>query len=755
MRKNYFYLAFAMMLFAVKGYSQAPCATDEMHKLYKQQHPEIAEYEKQLNESIAAFIAGRSNAGIVASKTTATHSDTDYYDIPVVVHIVHNYGSELVKDSIVYGMIRDLNTFYSAQNNLAPIIQPFKKYIGNAKIRFHLATKDPLGNPTTGITHRLSYLTYGGDDQAKFDLWPPHNYYNIWSENVIGRGTTSGIVLAYSTFPSSAEAFPYNDGVISRADRLLDVTTIPHESGHYFDLLHPWNSGTGVGEVCGDDEVDDTPPTKGHFSVCGSAQLYDTTCAVNYYKIYVSASGLADSLVNYPDTTNTQNVMDYSDCPQVMLTKGQVWRMRAALNNVIGGRNNLWDSTNLAATGALATAPDLQPIADFVPRQAVTATAPIAYFTFPDVNLYFTNKSWRDTVTKVSWSFSNGASKPTYDATGYAALNNSVDVKFSEPGWVSVKMDVTGNNSGTSSTTFDKAVYVTENAGVSGVGYLQEFNEGGDREKWPMFNYYNNNFKWKYANVGVFDNSSVMYEGFDSRSGLDLLTGSPKGDFDDLFSVPFDLSAYASGECNLNFHYSSASRTSSSDNISDTLIIEYSTGKRHVWSNLATLGKGKLINKGAVSTSYVPSSFADWSAMTIPIPAAARTPYTVFRFRYRPGVFKGATSGSTGNNFYMDRVHVSQWIADVSTVKMGNIDVKVVPNPTHGDAYIVVKDVINSSVDIVISDITGKVVYRTSEQLQSNGSKILIPQQAIATKGVYLVQTTTGSQVNTQKLVVY
>ncbi|MCF8450285.1 MAG: zinc-dependent metalloprotease [Taibaiella sp.] len=757
MKKNYLSLVLALMLVASRGFAQAPCATDEMHKFYKQQNPAVQVYEDQLNKSIKAFIAAQVNAGKFASKTTATRSDTDFYDIPVVVHIIHNYGGENLKDSNIYAMIAHLNKFYNKQSALSTIIEPFKKYIGNAKMRFHLATIDPLGNPTKGITKRISYLTYGGDDQAKMDQWPPTSYFNIWTENVIGRGIGVGIVLAYATFPASGAAFPYSDGVISRFDYINDDNTIEHETGHYFDLAHPWNSGEGVGEVCGDDEVDDTPPTKGHFSVCGSAQLYDTTCASNYFKLYASASGMVDSVVNYPDTTNTQNIMDYSQCAQSMLTIGQVWRMRAALNSTIGGRSNLWDSTNLAITGALAPYPDLKPVTDFCVRQGLAQNSTLTYFTFPGVSLHFSNKSWQDTITAVNWTFSNGASKPTQSFTTLSGINNSFENNFSEPGWVNMTLEATGNNSGTTSTTYPKAVFVADNTGVDALsGYFMEFNPGADRDKWPMFNYYNNGFKWDYANVGYYDNTCIKYQGFDKRAGLELLTGTPKGDFDDLYSVPFDLTGLTSGNCNLNFHYSGASRTSASEHINDSLFIDYSIDKKHTWVSLAKLGKGTLLNKGALSVEYVPISTSDWAAKTISIPAAARNKYTVFRFRYKPGIYKSAFDfRSSGNNFYLDRVHVSPWTAEVSDLKMGTIDVKVVPNPTQGDAYVVVKDVQNSQAQVVVMDITGKVVYTITEQLKGNAARILIPHDAIATPGIYLVQTMSGSQSNTQKLVVY
>jgi hypothetical protein len=752
MKRKSLYVALAMAMISGTGYAQSKCATDEVNRHYQKLNPQTAEFERQMNESIAAFIASRGNSGM-AAKTTATRSDTDYYDIPVAIHIIHNYGAEFLKDSNVYAMINHLNKFYNKQSPLNNIVEPFKKYIGNAKIRFHLATIDPQGNPTKGITRRLSYLTYGGDEQAKMDQWNPRSYFNIWFENRIGRSPASGTILAYATFPSTGESFPFTDGVISGYLYVNDENTIEHEAGHYFQLHHPWNSsGADVGVACGDDEVDDTPPTKGHFSVCN---LYDTVCATNYYKVYPRASGIVDSFVNYPDTTNTQNIMDYSSCPQSMLTIGQVWRMRGALNSNIGGRNNLWDSTNLVMTGALAPSPDLKPITDWCSKLTTNQNSSLTYFTFPDVPLYFTNKSWRDTIISTSWTFTNGANIPSVTHTAYSAMNNAFANKFSEPGWVTVTLAAEGNNSGTTTTTYPNAVFVADNNAVKAIdGYFQEFSTDGDRDKWPMFNYYNNDFKWKHANVGMYDNASLMYQGFDKRIGVAQLTGTPRGDFDDLYSVPFDLTGFDSKPCNLNYFYSGASRTSSSEHINDTLFIDYSVDKKHQWTNLRKLTKGDLCNQGVYSTEFTPTWAGHWSPMTINLPEAARTPYTVFRFRYKPGTFKGSNS-SSGNNFFMDRISIAPWPAEVTDVMMGNQNVKVLPNPTSGDAYVVVKAENNSKVEIVVSDITGKVVYTTNELIKGGGSRILIPSNAIATKGLYIVQTTTGAQVNTQKLVVY
>lgn len=746
MKKKYLILPLlAFGAWSGKSVAQtAKCATDEMHQAYILQHPEIAAFEKKLNEDTRNFIAAKHAHGNSLGKTTATHADSDYYDIPVVVHVMHNYSNELLADNAIYGLIAEMNKFYSRQNDVSDVVAPFVKYIGNAKIRFHLATKDPNGNPTKGITHRFTYLTNGGDDQAKMDLWPPTNYYNIWFENYIGRGISGGTVLAYANFPSSAAAYPYNDGVIAGYQYINDggggASTLDHETGHYFNLYHTWNSsGQACGAACGDDEVDDTPPTRGNQDNC---PLGETNCAVNYFKIYTNISG-GDSLVNYPDTVNVQNVMNYASCLR-MVSKGQVERMRACLNSNIGGRNNLWDSTNLAYTGALSPIPDLPPVTDFCAR---TGTS-INYFTFPGVALNFFNKSWGDTVTAVSWTFTNGASPST-------SLTNTNEV-FTDPGWAKLTMTATGNNSGTTTTVYDHAAFVADVAGTPAPGYMQEFAAGGDRDKWPMFNYYNNEFKWQLTNVGFYDSTSVMYEGFDSRynplTGSVPHTGTPRGDYDDLFSIPVDLSAYSTA-CNLDFYYSAASRSSNSLDINDTLLIDYSKNKG-AWVNFAKLAKSSLINKGAYPFYYVPDGQEDWSPKTIAIPTTALGGYTTFRFRYKPYVGQDGEN-SSGNNFYMDRITFSPLPAGVNDVNLGIVDVAVVPNPTSGDAYVVIKDAVNASAHIVVSDITGKVVYTVSQQANGKETQIRIPHSAIQVQGVYLVQTTTGSHTQTQKLVVY
>ncbi len=770
-KNNLILLLLTIACFAGKSYAQTePCATMDMYKKYKVIHPEIAGYEKQLADDIVAYYK---NHPAYLSGFARTTGDTQYYDIPVVIHVMHDFGPEYAynTDNYIYDLIAAMNTVYAGLNtDLSEVITPFRPYIGKSTIRFHLATIDPNGNPTHGITRRRTYLTYGGDDMAKMDLWSPANYYNIWFENTIGAQISGGIILAYSNFPSAAAAYPFNDGVIARynVDQISNYT-IQHETGHYFTLLHPWNNnGAGGGTIdmgCGDDDVDDTPPTPGHFSTC---PLYDTACAINYYKIYYDING-NDSLVNYPDTSNVQNIMDYSSC-DVMFTKGQVQRMYAALNSSIGNRNNLWNPLNLISTGVFtstgATVPriDLKPIPDFSATKAGSNYKDVLdYFTFPGTNVTFKNETWNDTVTNLLWTFGNGAS------VGTSTVTTSVTTNFSEPGWVTFSMQATGNHSGDTTVTFDHSVFVADATATDPVAtsYIQNFTPSGDRDKWPTFNYYNNRFRWQLNdNVGYDDSHCMQYVGFDSTLdpivGLYPATGTPQGDVDDMFSIPVNLSQFTD-TCNLDFFFSGASRSSTSTDITDSLFISYSVDKSNTWTKLAVLTKSTLDNRGASAFPFVPSSSADWAPMTIGLPAAARKDYVTFRFRYQPGNgpsvgyygFSDFYAMSSGNNYYMDHFTFGRLPAGVNDVNLTNTGITVAPNPTNGDAYVLIKDVNNTKANVAVTDVTGKIVFTASDVIKAGEAHILIPHAAIAVPGMYLVTTTTGNKNETNKLIVY
>lgn len=782
MRKLLYLFALSCSLLPVAGIAQnQPCWTDEHRAKVLAEHPELDKIEKEYNERLKKAIANIEHPRIL-SRSTSSVPDT--FDIPIVVHIVHDFNAtsliadqSYLPDDSIFNAVKSWNAVYLKQNpDTSDVITPFKKYIGNPKIRLHLATIDPAGKPTKGITRRRSYLTINGSDEAKFDIWAPTSYVNIWVINRM-RPIDHGNAAAYATPPSTAAVVPYYDGVLTLANYLDQDKTINHEIGHIFSLIHPWG-GTNQAQcgTCADngsDQVDDTPPTIGHWpdrcqygaytsrpGVAGCSptffpygNIYDTICATNYYQVYVSASGRPDSLVDYPDTTNSQNIMDYTYCSK-MFTKGQVVRMHAALTDSLAGRNNLYTPTNLSLTGALAPRPDLKPI----PEYSVTNTQNrLQHFTCPGGTLRLWNRSWNDTVTKIFFNINSATT--AVDSLTNPTYNSFFNKTFRTPGWASVTMTARGNRTGDSTITRSD-IYVADSNATPVFNYFQEFAPGGDMAKWPMFNYYNNDFKWEPYNNGFYDGYSLKYNGYDARGFA--FTGSVNGDFDDFYTVPFNLTSLSSGACNLNFFSSGASKSSNSNDMTDTLEISYSIDKGNTWTRLSIISKGNLCNKGAIATSYAPASMADWKAQTINVPAAARTAYTVFRFRYYPGVHTPVFASnyypySTGNNFYLDRIHFSQFPAEVSGAMLGSNgnNITIAPNPTSGNAFVVFANADNKEAKVVVTDITGKTVYTTTEVVSSASSRIEIPASVLSVKGMYLVQTIVGSETTTNKLVVY
>jgi hypothetical protein len=638
---------------------------------------------------------------------------------------------------------------YNKQNpDTTAVIAPFKKWIGKANIKFVFPTKDPQGNPTNGITRRFSYMATNAGDLAKFDQWAPDSYMNVWIVNKFSSDHASAAAYAYKPATAAIPYFAFYDGVITVASYLNTDNTISHELGHELNLDHTFGNTNGNGtqsgiwftNTCGDDGVDDTPPTKGYNTTgCIPGALYDTTCATGYKVVYVRPStGALDSLVDYPDTCNSQNVMDYTYCSK-MFTIGQTVRMRAALNSPTAGRNNLISSTNLSKTGALSPRVDLKPVADFSPSTFFVCKtgAPLG------TSVTFRDRSWRDTVTGWSWNFSNGASVAT-------ATTSTVANTFSQTGWVTASL-VASSNAGADTIT-KKQIYVADPAGNQAIGYFQEFS-GADVAQYPMFNYFNNEWKWELADVGYYDNKCIRYHNYDTRSGTaGLALNTPEGDYDDFYTTAFDLSSTPVGSpLNLNFFSSGAFRSANFDDMNDTLEIAYTATCGTNYTTIKKISKADIATVGTRSEFFVPQWQGDWKLNSIDL-GTLRNTSVFFRFRYRPGVFSSFDFGS-GNNFYIDRIYVSNMPLGVNTVELKEKGMTISPNPTTGNSFISIDGVTNQEVGIQILDVTGKLVYTAREFVFDATTKVQIPADAIATKGMYIVHVLTNEKTLVQKLI--
>ena len=188
--------------------------------------------------------------------------------------------------------------------------------------------------------------------------------------------------------------------------------------------------------------------------------------------------------------------------------------------------------------------------------------------------------------------------------------------------------------------------------------------------------------------------------------------------------------------------------------MNDTLEIDYSTNLSQTWNKLITLTGSELDNKGKITSSYTPTSASDWVPHAIFIPAMARTGYTIFRLRYHPSGDSDAIS--TGNNFYLDHFNFNGFPESVTLINQMADGVSLMPNPTHGNSYVIIKEkTAILTAKIVVTDITGKVVYEIIARNNTNTARVELPENIFTSKGLYLVHVTTDRINQTEKLVVY
>jgi hypothetical protein len=238
--------------------------------------------------------------------------------IAVVVHVVERKGGPSVSKRQVESQIAVLNRDLRARGpDRKQVPAVWQGLVADARIEFALATRDPEGRPSDGITRtRTSRASFGTGDSVKSsktggaDAWPSDRYLNLWvctlSDGLLGYAQfpggprrTDGVVVNASAFGTSGAArAPFDGG-----------RTAVHEVGHWLNLRHIW----GDTEDCsGSDGVADTPNAAG--PNYGKPAFPQVSCT------------------NGPNGDMFMNYMDYvDDAAMLLFTPQQVGRMHAAL----------------------------------------------------------------------------------------------------------------------------------------------------------------------------------------------------------------------------------------------------------------------------------------------------------------------------------------------------------------------------------------------------------------------------------------
>lgn len=339
--KYFLFLTFSLLLVAASFAQERKCASLE----YNNSTAALRANHQSIQRSIGGFAGSGSRISGVA--------DT-IINIPVVVHIIHNVSSGLITgdniaDDQILSQIRVLNEDYGRIPGTNGFNTDPKG--ANVGIQFCLATRDPNGNPTSGIIRvfnsKNSYDYILDDVNLKsLSYWPSDQYLNIWVTRL------SGGVLGYAQFPyvpsiqGLSDPSPDNtDGVVihyqafgttGAAKRPFNLgRTATHEIGHWLGLIHIWGD-----DDCGDDYVSDTPTQEGESSSS------DTTCVPK-------TSYCTGNPVPYMNA----NYMDYSaDKCMHLFTLGQKERILEVFKNN-PRRNALKYSPGCCGTGLLVKIP--------------------------------------------------------------------------------------------------------------------------------------------------------------------------------------------------------------------------------------------------------------------------------------------------------------------------------------------------------------------------------------------------------------
>ena len=621
------------------------------------------------------------------------------YTIPLVFHVLHNGGPENISRAQIEDAVAILNRDYRLQNADANNVQSvFAGMPADIEIEFQLATKAPNGQCFSGITRTQSPLTNSGANGqnqvsaiiAGNDVfngsWPGNKYLNIMVVN------DADGAAGYTTNPNNWSGTSMNNGIWVLHDYVGSIgtsdtyssRTLTHEVGHWLNLDHLWgnNNNPGNASSCSqDDAVDDTPRCIG----VTSCNLNSNTCS----------NDAADGYWTSDVIDNVENYMEYSYCNK-MFTNGQKNRMRAALLSSVGGRNNIWTSSNQIATGLNST-PSLCAVGIRVERDIVCGGDDVQFF----------DESYNNIVSW-NWSFPNG--------TPNSSTNQNPMVSYSGSGDFDITLEVTDALGNTMTQTFPNFISVIGNP-----GYPPPIYEGFENiaslpsNDWTIYNPEGPGFDV----VATGSASGAKSVKLDNSQGQ---TGS----VDELISNTIDLSNSAAAS--ISFKYAFAKRNSGN---SDYLQIFASKDCGESWfmrKNISTSILGTMAN---TNSNFTPSG-SDWK--TIVISPSSFSNYLVSDFRFK---FKFVNGG--GNDLYIDDINLSGSLSIEETEKV--YDFKVYPNPVVENLLVSFNSLINLSNPLIeIYDATGRIIKSINLQNISKGENNLEVSSIDLDSGWYILK---------------
>lgn len=649
----------------------------------------------------------------IKSLLTQTQKSTDLKIIPVVFHVLHQNGSENINQVQIWDVLENLNNDFQKLNvDTSLVTTPFDSIIGKVNFEFRLATIDPNGNPTNGIDRIFTPLTNMADESSMINEWNPDKYVNIWIVKTLAYqgivGFTSnplvntnpchqGIVILNNYTGSIGTAAPYNRHWLT------------HEMGHFFGLFHTWGNQL-AGESCNfSDGIYDTPITTGQGYCDTTANTCDDTNDANSFSYW-----------GFDPRDNVENFMSFSFC-NVMFTKGQVELMRLVAESPLYGRDQLWTTANLIATGTgpSPTPPvsSAAPNSNFSIATNFSQSSPNTYgmiCTGDSVRFITQNGLVPSATTTYSWSFPGGspASSP---------LENPI-VTYTNPGYYDVTLTAWSPN-GSTTTTRTAMIYVSGSWPEFTGPTIQNFDVSGNF--WQSQNLYDDNGYFQRIATSGTQNTGCFLLGnhYDPDTTASCYWADEhqiRGSKDNLISPAFDLSNTTGVTVSFDYAYGSAAIP---DSATELLKVYYSRDCGETWFLKKTISDTALVTAFATQSSNFAPIQNQWKHASFNYITTGTSTKTRFKFEF--------TASNQSNNLYIDNF-IIDGVLGISDDELSGV--AIFPNPSRKGGMIGISGLKASKADLSITDLQGKMVY------QKEFSESEVQLNADLKSGCYLVE---------------